>query len=394
MTGGREVLALVVGTRPEAIKVAPVALAAAQSRLRTVIIATGQHDEAVRDALDGFGLSADVHLDLHRAPSDRQADLFAAMLPSLQATLAYVGAGATLVQGDTASALAGALAGVWQQTPVVHLEAGLRSFDRRNPFPEETYRCTIGALADLHLAPTQGAVDNLLAEGVDRRLVLRIGNTVVDAGLFAARTRLAAPTNGYRRVLVTIHRRENWGEPLRAVLAAVGRIVDAVPDIEVLIPVHPNPAVGATVRSVLGGTDRVRIVEPLGHRAFLAELASATLVLTDSGGVQEEAPTFDVPALVLRQTTERPEAVAAGVAELVGTDQDTIVGRAVRLLTDETARRTMTGRGSPFGDGHSARRAVEAVEWTLGLGDRPAEWSPAAADDDLAGSSEPVGATA
>lgn len=376
MSAGRQVLALVIGTRPEAIKVAPVALAAASSCLRPVIITTGQHDAAVHDALAEFDLAADIRLPLDRTASDLQADVFAAMLPPLQASLGHIGAGATLVQGDTASALAGALAGVWHRAPVVHLEAGLRSFDRSNPFPEETYRCGIGALADLHLAPTPAAVGNLRREGTDARRVLCVGNTVVDAGLHAARHLPPPDPSRGRRVLVTIHRRENWGRPLDDVLQAIRKIVAGVPDIEVMIPVHPNPAVGEAVRSVLGGIDRVTISEPLGHRAFLEHLASATLVLTDSGGVQEEAPTFGVPALVLRQTTERPEAVAVGAAELVGTDTEVVARRAIELLTDEQARRRMTVVESPFGDGHSAARSVAAVEWALGLADRPADWVP------------------
>jgi UDP-N-acetylglucosamine 2-epimerase (non-hydrolysing) len=373
---GRRVLALIVGTRPEAIKVAPVALAAASSRLRPVIIATGQHDTAAHDALAEFDLRPDIELQLDRGPADLQADLFAALLPRLQGALAHIGAAATLVQGDTASALAGALAGVWQRSPVVHLEAGLRSFDRANPYPEETYRCAIGALADLHLAPTLAAQGHLIGEGVGPDRILCIGNTIVDAGLHAA-GHLGPPVRGARRrVVVTVHRRENWGEPLDDVLAAIHRIVEAVPDVEVVIPVHPNPAVGRVVRASLEGTERVVVLDPLGHRAFLELLASATLVLTDSGGVQEEAPTFGVPALVLRRTTERPEAVEAGAAELVGTGVDAVAGRAIALLADEAARLQMAATESPFGDGASARRAVEAVEWILGLGPRPRAWVP------------------
>lgn len=386
----RPVLALVVGTRPEAIKVAPVALAAASSRLRPIVIATGQHEGAVHDALDEFDLRADVALRVERSASDLQAEVFASLLPGLQGTLAEVGAAATLVQGDTASALAGALAGMWHRSPVVHLEAGLRSFDRANPYPEEAYRCAIGSLADLHLAPTRAAARNLLGEGIHPDRVLCIGNTVVDAGQHATRHLAAPPPGARRRVLVTIHRRENWGEPLAHVLEAIHRIVAAVPDVEVVIPVHPNPAVGQVVRASLEGVDRVVVLDPVGHRAFLELLASATLVLTDSGGVQEEAPTFGVPALVLRHTTERPEAVEAGAAELVGTATDVVASRAVALLTDEGARRAMTVRESPFGDGASARRAVDAIEWTLGLAPRPRAWVPPAPPEAQGGTGSTV----
>lgn len=370
------VLALVVGTRPEAIKVAPVALAARESRVRPLLVATGQHADPVRDALAEFGLAADVDLAVPRSATGTQAELFAALLPGLQAVLIEHRAAATLVQGDTASALAGALAATWQRSPVVHLEAGLRSFDRDNPFPEEAYRCAIGSLTRLHLAPTDVAVANLRAEGVARDRILRIGNTIVDAGRLAVANRTEPPASGRRQVLVTAHRRENWGEPLRSVLEALRQIVAAVDDVEVLIPVHPNPAVADVVRSALADLDRVRIVEPLSHPQFLEALAASTLVLTDSGGVQEEAPTFGVPTLVLRETTERPEAIEAGTAQLVGTDTARVAGRAIELLTHEDRRRAMTVAESPFGDGASAARAVAAVAWVLGLGERPAEWRP------------------
>jgi len=385
----RRPLVLVVGTRPEAIKLAPVALAAARSgSLDPVILATGQHDHLVVDALASFGLAVDVALPLDRGYGSSQPQLLARLLPSIEAALDRIDPAAVLVQGDTASAYSGAMAGTLRQTPVAHLEAGLRSFDKANPFPEESYRRLIAAVADLHLPPTPWAAANLRAEGVPGHAIVCTGNTVVDAAqLIGARAR-AAPDPlvssirraGRRLVLVTVHRRENWGAPLRSILAAVARVAEGLPDVEVVLPVHPNPVVRSAVHEVLGDRPRVHVIEPLDYAGFLAHLSAATLVLSDSGGVQEEAPTFGVPVLVLRDTTERPEAVQAGSAELVGTDQEHIVQRARHLLLDEAARQEMAQIANPFGDGTSGRRTVGALTWLVDGGVQPPSWEPAPGD--------------
>jgi UDP-N-acetylglucosamine 2-epimerase (non-hydrolysing) len=375
---------LVVGTRPEAIKVAPVALAAAAGGgLRTTVVATGQHRELVDHALAAFGVGIDHRLELPERSGGSQAELFTALLPELDRVLGEVRPHAVLVQGDTASALAGGLVATWHQVPLVHLEAGLRSFDRANPFPEESYRCLIGAVADLHLAPTPRAVDNLLAEGVSARRIVCTGNTVVDAARFVV-GRAGVPdgpadatSDGPRSVVVTVHRRENWGEPLLAICRALRAVVARVPDVEIVLPVHPNPLVRGPVREALADVARIRIVDPLDHPTLLRHLARATLVLTDSGGIQEEAPTFGVPVLVLRETTERPEAIEAGCAELVGTDPEVIEDRAVGLLLDEAARRVMATVANPYGDGRSGERSVAAIRWLLGRGPVPEPWAPA-----------------
>lgn len=374
---GAPELLLVAGTRPEAIKIAPVALAArASGSLRASILGTGQHERIFDLALEHFDLEADDRIPTIARAGGGQADLLGHLLPRLEAKIQRRSPAAVLVQGDTASALAGAMAAFWQRVPVVHLEAGLRSHDVDNPFPEETYRRVIASLASLHLAPTDAAVRNLEREGIPTDRILRIGNTAIDAAIHAAtRSRLDVP-QGRRLVLVTAHRRENWGQPLRDVALAIRRLIDAHPDIEVVIPLHPNPLVSEALLSDLGEVERVRLVEPLDHPALIAHLQAATLVLTDSGGIQEEAPSFGTPVLVLRETTERPEAVEAGCAQLVGTDPLVVAGRASQLLGDEAARLAMATVANPFGDGRSGERAVDAVRWWLSGGDRPAEWQP------------------
>jgi UDP-N-acetylglucosamine 2-epimerase (non-hydrolysing) len=376
-------LAIVVGTRPEAIKLAPVVLAArAGSVVRPIVIATGQHRDLVDPALATFGVAVDHRIDLDDRPRGGQADLFSAVLPRLESLIGELGPHAVLVQGDTASAVCGALAGFWQRVPVVHLEAGLRSFDLGNPFPEEAYRKLIGQVTALHLAPTPRAQAHLLAEGIAAEHVRCIGNTVVDAAQVVAASSEGDPRvraiaeRGRRLVLVTVHRRENWGAPLAGILDAIGTIVDAIDDIEVVLPVHPNPLVKGPVLDALGATPRVHVVDPLDYPSLIGALRQATLVLTDSGGIQEEAPAFATPALVLRRTTERPEAVEAGCAALVGTDADEVSARAIALLRDEAARGEMAHADNPFGDGRAAARAIECVAALVGRGQPPAAWAP------------------
>ena len=380
-------LVVVVGTRPEAIKMAPVVLAARRSGLvDPFVLATGQHEALVDQALAPFDVEVHRRIDLGARRSPSQADLFARLLPRLDDELHAAGPQAVLVQGDTASALAGAFAAVLRRVPVVHLEAGLRSFDVDNPFPEETYRRLVADLASLHLPPTPQATANLLAEGVAPTSILQIGNTVVDAALHAAGRAPAADkagtagADGRRLVLVTVHRRENWGAPLSSVLEALQRLVARFDDIEVVVPAHPNPAVRGPVEAAAAGMPRLRVVEPMDHPDLIAHLRDAALVLTDSGGIQEEAPTFGTPVLILRSTTERPEAVEAGCAELVGTDADQVTERASVLLADERERQQMAMVANPFGDGRSGERAVQAVAWLLGLAPRPDEWSASEGD--------------
>jgi UDP-N-acetylglucosamine 2-epimerase (non-hydrolysing) len=370
---------LVGGTRPEALKLAPLAqVLHRQPTVRPVIVATGQHPSMFHQGLAAFGLEPDRDIRLRRE-TGTPAELTAQLTPELDGALAADTPAAVVVQGDTSTALVGALAAFWRRIPVTHLEAGLRSHDLAAPFPEEANRKLISQVAALHLAPTTAAAMNLAAEGIPEAGVEVVGNTVVDAVLTVAdrSTRFTHPglgaaerglADGQRLVLVTVHRRESWGEPLRAVLAAVRDLLAAHPDITAVLPVHPNPVVRADVMSVLGDHPRVVIIDPLDYPDLVWVLARSTLVLSDSGGIQEEAPSFGVPVLVLREVTERTEAVDAGCALLLGTDRERIVSTAGRLLDDDAARVRMTSRGNPFGDGHAADRAAQAIAGLIGLG--------------------------
>ncbi|AHH99349.1 non-hydrolyzing UDP-N-acetylglucosamine 2-epimerase [Kutzneria albida] len=379
---------VVAGTRPEAIKVAPLAMRMARAgRLRPVLLAAGQHPRLVRESLAAFGLAPTVSVHLRRR-SGTLAELAAEVVRELDAAMAARPPDAVVVQGDTSTAAMAAQVAFWRRIPVVHLEAGLRSHDLYSPFPEEANRKIIAQVAALHLTPTEEAARNLAAEGVAGSTVLTTGNTVVDAVLHvaanapgcadprveAAVTRARA---GQRRlVLVTAHRRESWGEPLEQVLAAVADLVAAHPDVEVVLPTHPNPAVSGLVHRVLDGLERVVLTAALPYPELARVLSAATLVLSDSGGIQEEAPSFQVPVLVLREVTERMEAVKAGCALLVGTDRELIVKTAGGLLREESARRAMTTVSSPFGDGLAADRAEQAIAWLLGCApQRPAEFA-------------------
>ncbi|HEY0450654.1 non-hydrolyzing UDP-N-acetylglucosamine 2-epimerase [Actinophytocola sp.] len=361
---------LLVGTRPEAVKAAPVALALAeQPGLRPVLVHSGQHAAMVEQALAPFGLAPDERLALTRTTGG-QAELFAGLLPALDELLTRRPPAALLVQGDTSTALAGALAAFWRGIPVVHLEAGLRTGDLTAPFPEEANRQLVARIAALHLAPTAVAAGALAGESLAHPRIVVTGNTVVDAALRIAA--LEAPAvnpdlvavereleaHGGRLVLVTAHRRESWGAPLDEVLGAVAVLADRHPDVHVLLPMHPNPAVRGQVVAALGGHPRVTLTEPLAYPDLVRVLRRAALVLTDSGGIQEEAPSFGVPVLVLREVTERTEAVHAGCAWLVGTDRPRILVEADRMLQ---ASLRIPLHSNPFGDGRAAERVCAAI---------------------------------
>jgi len=385
---------LVAGTRPEAVKLAPVARALTSAgRMRPVVVATGQHPEMVGQALATFGLTADESLTLNRRTGS-QPELLSGLLTGLEEVADRRPPAAVVVQGDTTTTLAGALAAFWRRVPVVHLEAGLRSFDLGAPFPEELNRKLVSQTAALHLAPTPDAAANLRAEGVPEQNVLVAGNTVVDAILTVTdksttvhnpelATLLENATRGaVKLMLVTLHRRESWGEPMRRVLRAVTELMAADPELRVVLPAHPNPEVRSLVREELAGTPGALITGPLPYPELAATLAASTLVLSDSGGIQEEAPTFGVPVLVLRDVTERMEAVNAGCALLVGTDRDKIVSTAKELLSDPAARTRMMSSGNPFGDGVAAERTEQALAYLLGLApDLPAPFRPADASE-------------
>ncbi|MBL7262296.1 non-hydrolyzing UDP-N-acetylglucosamine 2-epimerase [Paractinoplanes lichenicola] len=373
---------LIGGTRPEAVKLAPVAIAMReQGLLEPVLLASGQHPTMVTQALAAFDLTADITLTVERVTGS-QAELFTEMVRQLDALWEVRTPAAVIVQGDTTTSLAGALAAFWRRIPVVHLEAGLRSGDLDSPFPEEANRKLVAQIASLHLAPTPLAAMNLLDENVSGEDVFVTGNTVVDATLAVAGRKMpyenqavaAARANSTNRlVLVTAHRRESWGKPLDRILDAVRELVVKYPDIDVILPSHPNPAVRAQVEAGLAGLERVTVTDPVAYPDLSRLLSEAYLVLTDSGGIQEEAPSFKVPALVLRDVTERVESINAGCAKLVGSDPALIVAEASALLDDPARRDAMTAGGNPYGDGLAAHRTAQATAGLLGLTSSPVE---------------------
>ena len=371
---------LIGGTRPEAVKLAPVANAMRAAGLLTpVLVASGQDPAMIVQALAAFDLAPDVTLLVERSTGS-QAELLTEMIKQLDTLWAERPPAAVIVQGDTTTCLAGALAAFWRRIPVVHLEAGLRSGDLDAPFPEEANRRLVAQVATLHLAPTPSAAMNLLDENIATGDVLITGNTVVDATLAVVGRKLpysnaavaaARSGSGNRLVLVTAHRRESWGAPLDRILAAVKTLARKYADIDVIIPSHPDPAVRAQFEAGLGGVERVTITDPLPYADLCRLLSEAYLVLTDSDGIQEEAPSFRVPALVLREVTERVESLQAGCGKLVGTHTDVLVREASALLDSGFRRDAMTVGGNPYGDGLAAHRTAQATAALLGLAAQP-----------------------
>lgn len=356
----------VIGTRPEAVKMAP--LVARLSHLPGVesrVLATGQHREMLDQILTLFDIRPDFDLDVMR-PGQSPTDVMVAVLDGMQPILRRLTPDWVLVQGDTTSALAAALAASYAGCRVGHVEAGLRSYDRNNPFPEETNRVLVDHISAACFAPTERARQALLKEGIAARKIHVTGNTVIDALQMIVMKLPAAPPpiDGKKLVLVTAHRRESHGQPIRQICAALQQLA-ARPDIRIVYPVHRSPAISEPVHELLAATANVSLLEPQDYLAFVALMAQSHLILTDSGGVQEEAPSLGVPVLVLRSVTERPEAVDAGVARLVGTDTQAIVAAVSRLLDDPAEHAAMARAVNPFGDGMAAQRIVDIL---LGLG--------------------------
>ena len=376
---------VVFGTRPEAIKLAPVIRAlAASSSLAATVVATAQHREMLDQVTRLFGITPDVDLDLMR---DRQTlvDTTCRALTGLDQLVDDRRPDLIVVQGDTLTTFAAALAGHHNQVPVVHIEAGLRTGQRYSPFPEEMNRRLTTQLASLHLAPTPASRDNLLREGIDSSAVVVTGNTVIDALLwatdnfgrsFADQALAEALEVDCKVLLVTAHRRESWGEPLVAVGRAVAEIARREPDLLVVLPLHSNPVVRECIRPALATLGNVLVTDPLDYADFVHLLHRAHLVLTDSGGIQEEAPSLGKPVLVMREDTERPEGLEAGTAVLVGTDEAAIVDGVVELLHDDDAYERMSRAVNPYGDGRASERAVAAMSHFMGMGPPPQPFRP------------------
>jgi UDP-N-acetylglucosamine 2-epimerase (non-hydrolysing) len=372
----------VVGTRPEAVKMAPVIRALRSQRwARVVVAATAQHRELLDQIFEFFQIRPDVDLNLMR-PNQSLAELTSRMVAGMDRVLAEEQPDIVLAQGDTTTVMVTALCAYHRRMAFGHVEAGLRTGDKYAPFPEEMNRVLTAHLADLHFAPTPEAADNLRREGVAPERIFVTGNTVIDALQWAAGQRLPPVVDDPQRrklILVTAHRRENFGDPLERICDALLELA-ARPDVLLLYPVHPNPNVAAVVHRRLGGRENIRLVPPLDYPQFVAAMKHAYLILTDSGGVQEEAPTLGKPVLVLRESTERPEGVQAGTACLVGTDPAMIISVATRLLDDASAYDRMAQARNPYGDGQAAARIVEALQQWLARAAPPAKVpTPAAA---------------
>ena len=359
------VVMTVLGTRPEAIKMAPVIRALRDTgEIDVKVIATAQHRDMLDSVLDVFDIAPDVDLDIMR-PGQSLDRLTARLLEQLHPVFAEQRIDAVLAQGDTTTTLAAAMASFYHRVPFGHIEAGLRTGDMQSPFPEEMNRVFVSRVAQWHYAPTESARDNLLAEGIAEEAIEITGNTVIDALHQVAGQvdgeRLPVSPNA-RMVLVTMHRRENFGTPLANICQGLKELLAQVPDIELLFPVHPNPNVAEVVLRMMSGDPRVHLVKPLNYVDFVAAMKRSHLVITDSGGVQEEAPALGKPVLVLRNETERPEAVDMGVARLVGTDGEAIVDAARELLENPFAYCSMARGVSPYGDGQASRRIVGSLQ--------------------------------
>lgn len=354
----------VVGTRPEAIKMAPVIWALKKERWVDVrVVATAQHRHLLDQILGYFGIEPDIDLDIMR-PNQTLASLTAQLLQDLDAVLLAEQPDAVLVQGDTTSVMACALACFYRRVPVGHIEAGLRTWNTHHPFPEEANRVITGKLARWHFAPTQSAQENLLREGVSSADIFVTGNTVIDALLATAARETASDSErdpSKRLVLVTAHRREHFGEPFRNVCQALRTLAENNPEVQFLYPVHPNPNIQDVAQACLTGLSNFTLCAPLDYAAFIAAMKAAYFILTDSGGIQEEAPALGKPVLVMRDETERPEAVEQGGVKLVGVEGERIVKEAQRLLDDEEAYRLMALGVSPYGDGQAAERIVAVL---------------------------------
>lgn len=361
----------VFGTRPEAIKMCPLVKELERSEeIESVVCLTGQHKEMLQQVIDIFGTDVKYNLDIMR-PRQTLTTITTSILEKMETVLQEEKPDIVLVHGDTSTSFVAALASFYQQIPVGHVEAGLRTFDKYSPFPEEMNRCLTGRIAELHFAPTENNRNNLVNEKITEGIFVT-GNTVIDAFQTTVKADYeykdeeikAIDFENKRCILMTAHRRENLGEPLRNICYAVKQIVENFEDVEVVYPVHMNPAVRDTANEILGNLDRVHLVHPLDVEDMHNLMARSYLVMTDSGGLQEEAPACGVPVLVLRTETERPEAVEAGTVKVVGVNREDIYENAKQLLTDRESYDKMARAVNHYGDGHASERIVKhIVEW-------------------------------
>ena len=372
----------IFGTRPEAIKMAPLVLEL-QSRqgIQPICCVTAQHREMLDAVLEIFRLKPDYDLNIME-PRQTLSTITTKCLLGMEGVLEEAKPDLVLVHGDTSTTFAGALAAFYRQIPVGHVEAGLRTWDKYSPFPEEMNRKLVGDIADLHFCPTPANRENLAREGITDGVFVT-GNTVIDAlkttvrpdYQFATQALNSLDYAGKRIILVTCHRRENYGQPMANIMTALRRLADAFPDVELVYPVHLSPVVREAAGKYLSGHPRIHLIDPLSADEMHNLMARAYLVMTDSGGLQEEAPALGRPVLVLRRETERPEAVQAGTVKLAGTEEEEIFSLAAELLSDERAYHAMAHAVNPYGDGQACRRIADAIEWKFGLrADKPDEF--------------------
>nr|WP_276833903.1 UDP-N-acetylglucosamine 2-epimerase (non-hydrolyzing) [Massilicoli timonensis] len=355
----------VFGTRPEAIKMAPlVKELKRREEIDCTLCVTAQHREMLDQVLRAFDLIPDHDLNIMKQ-GQSLADVTTRALLGLQEVMRQERVDIVLVHGDTTTTFAGALAAFYEQIAVGHVEAGLRTWHKYSPYPEEMNRQMVGVLADLHFAPTKQSAQNLLREGKRPETVVITGNTAIDAMATTIKKDYTHPqlewAKGSRLILLTAHRRENLGEPMRQIFQGIKRIIEEFDDVKVLYPIHKNPLVREIANEVFAGMERVRLIEPLEVLDFHNFQNQATLILTDSGGIQEEAPSLGKPVLVLRDTTERPEGIAAGTLKLVGTEEETIYQETKKLLCDAQAYAAMRHASNPYGDGHASERIADAI---------------------------------
>ncbi|WP_422935375.1 non-hydrolyzing UDP-N-acetylglucosamine 2-epimerase [Sinomonas sp. P47F7] len=374
----------IYGTRPEAIKMAPIVQALGKERdISCFVTVTGQHREMLDQVNSLFGIDPDVDLNILR-PGQSLSGILSRTVDGLDELFGRIQPDVVLVQGDTTSAAAGALTAFYHKIPVVHVEAGLRSGNLLSPFPEEANRKLISQIAQLHLAPTHSSKRNLLEEGISDVDIAVTGNTVIDALLQAVEMDLPvadprieeAVQSGQTIVLATTHRRENQGGSMEAIGRALARIAEADNDSIVILPAHRNPVVREAVLPWLANVPNVLVCEPLSYHEFARVMRASRIVVTDSGGVQEEAPSLGKPVLVMRQNTERPEAVTAGTVKLIGTDEDRIVHEALKLLQVPSEYEAMANAVNPYGDGRAAERSISAILHLLGRGRRLPDFAP------------------
>ena len=366
-------LMFVFGTRPEVSKLAPVIFEARKDPIFDIkIVSTGQHREMLDQMLKAFNIVPDIDLGIME---NRQSlsSITSKGIKKIEPILVQYKPDMVIVQGDTATAFLAGLVAFYNLIPVAHVEAGLRSYDIYNPFPEEAYRRFISVIATVNFAPTRRAKENLIREGVREESIMVTGNTIVDAVEWISK-QVPDIKSDKKIILVTAHRRENWGKPMEELALAIKELVTKFSDIKFIIPLHKNPRVRQVFIEILSGENQVELVEPLDYPSLIGIMKNSYIVLTDSGGIQEEATTFGKPVLVLRETTERPEGIERGIAKLVGMNKENIIMNVERLITDESYYLSMSRVGNPYGDGKAAKRIVEGILYSLKIGDKPDEF--------------------